>query len=514
MVPGLAAQDAAAFVVVPNSFREEVKRARLSGTMGDFRFLAAELNGLAWRREGLRVVGEAQFRRADFKFAAETWEWIRSEVFKNTQANLRLGTIYQKLGDLVRSDEVLERVLAINGLSAQDAAEAWALLGSNAKTRWQAAWTALPTMEQRQAEALRSRFLMDSLDAYRKGFESDLSHYYLGLSALSMITIHADLAAAQPDIWRERFKDEDSAAVELRKHGQLRTQLCGAVEFSLRACKQRLEREAKTDDWLALSVADYAFIIAKPNARQLYREALDKLEAFAVSTARRQFEIFQALGIVPKIVESVAPLFPAPAAAPAPAVRPKVLVFAGHRIDAPGRSEPRFPASQEDAARRAILDAVQGELPADGRPVVAFAGGANGGDLLFHEACEQLGIQQHNLYLIIPRDAYVTKSVAPAGAGWVARFNHQYNTDSHREYQDRVDLPDWLQDKPDYGIWKRSNLWILHNAIAVGGEDTTLIALWDGQGGDGPGGTEDMVATASKRGGRIIVLDTKKLLIR
>jgi hypothetical protein len=282
------------------------------------------------------------------------------------------------------------------------------------------------------------------------------------------------------------------------------------VEFSLRACKQRLEREAKTDDWLALSVVDYAFITAKPNARQLYRESLHKLEAFMVSTARRQFEIFQALGIVPKIVESVAPLCPAPAAVPAPTVRPKVLVFTGHRIDAPGRSQPRFPESQEDEALRAILDAVQSELPADGRPVVAFAGGASGGDLLVHQACEQLGIQ-HNLYLIIPRDAYVTKSVAPAGASWVERFNHQYATVPHREYQDRVELPDWLQDKPDYGIWKRSNHGMLHNAIAVGGEDMSLIALWDGEGGDGPGGTQDMVETAKKRGARTVVLDTRKL---
>ena len=52
---------------------------------------------------------------------------------------------------------------------------------------------------------------------------------------------------------------------------------------------------------------------------------------------------------------------------------------------------------------------------------------------------------------------------------------------------------------------------MLHNAIAVGGEDTTLIALWDGEGGDGPGGTQDMVETAKKRGARTIVLDTRKL---
>ena len=43
-----------------------------------------------------------------------------------------------------------------------------------------------------------------------------------------------------------------------------------------------------------------------------------------------------------------------------------------------------------------------------------IAGGANGGDILFHEVCHELGIPTH-LYLAMPSGLYVTKSVRKAG---------------------------------------------------------------------------------------------------
>jgi hypothetical protein len=72
-------------------------------------------------------------------------------------------------------------------------------------------------------------------------------------------------------------------------------------------------------------------------------------------------------------------------------------------------------------------------------------------------------------------------------------------------------LPGWLADKPNYGVWQRSNIRMLNNALSIGDTDTTLIAFWDGEGGDGPGGTEHMVRSVRERGARAIVLDTKQL---
>ena len=201
MLPGLPAPDPSAFIVVPENFREEVTRARLNREKGDLRFLASELTGLPWRREGMRVVGEAQFKLGDMKYASETWEWVRTELPNDLQANLRLGTIYQKLGDLVRSDEALNRAVNNEGnrlrriLPRPRRCSAATLRPGG----WQD-WKAQADIAAAQTEALRSPFLFASLDEYRRGFETDPSHYYSGLNALAMATMLCELAATQEDV--------------------------------------------------------------------------------------------------------------------------------------------------------------------------------------------------------------------------------------------------------------------------------------------------------------------------
>lgn len=189
----------------------------------------------------------------------------------------------------------------------------------------------------------------------------------------------------------------------------------------------------------------------------------------------------------------------------------RVLLFTGHRIDAPGRENPRFPAYREDVARNTIKESVQKEKDIPGGVVYRIAGGASGGDTLFHEVCEELGIPTR-LYLAIPRDDYVRESVASAGPRWVERFNQLHYKLPVRVLSQSDELPRWLQEKPNHSIWQRNNLWMLHNALAdAGGENVTLIALWNGEKGDGPGGTEDLAQKASERGAKVIILDTKKL---
>jgi hypothetical protein len=189
---------------------------------------------------------------------------------------------------------------------------------------------------------------------------------------------------------------------------------------------------------------------------------------------------------------------------------PRVLLISGHSIDAPGRATPRFPPSAEATVRDAIRGAIVQALGSTLDGTMAMSAGASGSDLLFLEICEELGIPRQ-LLLIMPRDEYVRTSVAPAGVAWVRRFNHQFESVAVRTYQQGVTLPVWLQDKPNYSVWERSNAWVLHNALWRGGVNTTLIALWDGEQGDGPGGTKHMIELARARGAQTIVLDTKAL---
>jgi hypothetical protein len=139
-----------------------------------------------------------------------------------------------------------------------------------------------------------------------------------------------------------------------------------------------------------------------------------------------------------------------------------------------------------------------------------IAGGASGGDLLFIEVCAELGIATQ-LYLALPPAQFIAESVAPAGPGWVERFRQACERLPERELAESKELPGWLQGKANYDIWQRNNLWMLHNALALGRDKVTLIALWDGKAGDGPGGTEHMVEKAQARGAKVVILDTKQL---
>jgi len=48
-------------------------------------------------------------------------------------------------------------------------------------------------------------------------------------------------------------------------------------------------------------------------------------------------------------------------------------------------------------------------------------------------------------------------------------------------------------------------------ATSFGAEKVDCIVLWDGKGGDGPGGTAHLMQEVQKAGGRTHWLDTTKL---
>jgi hypothetical protein len=170
------------------------------------------------------------------------------------------------------------------------------------------------------------------------------------------------------------------------------------------------------------------------------------------------------------------------------------LLFTGHMIDQPDRAEPRFPPALETAARRRIEQAIAPYAPGGSHAapsVRGFASGARGGDILFHEECRARGIETA---IVIPfePDAFVASSVAFKDgavdtADWPARFWALWNaTPPERRYV--------LGLSPDDDAYATCNTRLLH--LARGHGRVHLIAMWDGKGGDGPGGTADLVAKA------------------
>jgi hypothetical protein len=176
----------------------------------------------------------------------------------------------------------------------------------------------------------------------------------------------------------------------------------------------------------------------------------------------------------------------------------RIFLFSGHMIDAPGRKVPRFPAQNEAVVTRAIANVLDtlNAGPAD----LAICGGACGGDLIFAEAALARGVHL-DIYIPFDEPTFFAQSVDFAGLNWRARFEAvKANASVHV-------LPE-VQPPPGEGTaHERNNTRMLDAASRFGAGKLELIALWDGQEGDGPGGTSHLVAQVRRIGGRLRWID-------
>ncbi len=189
-----------------------------------------------------------------------------------------------------------------------------------------------------------------------------------------------------------------------------------------------------------------------------------------------------------------------------------IFLFTGHMIDKKGRRDPRFPPDKEPLAAEAIARAIR-QLDA-GSGDLAICGGACGGDLLFAEACLKQGLYVE-FFLpfretdFIPRSVSFEKDLPDQTAdSWLSRF---HSTKNHPLTRMRI-TPDDLGPPPaERDPYARNNLRQLYAALSYGPESVRVIALWNGEAGDGPGGTADMIQQAKARGAKTLIIDTNTL---
>jgi hypothetical protein len=180
-----------------------------------------------------------------------------------------------------------------------------------------------------------------------------------------------------------------------------------------------------------------------------------------------------------------------------------VVLFSGHMIDAPDRKTPRFPANKESAAAAAIAATLDGIGVEAGD--LGICGGACGGDLLFAEACLA---RRMRLEIYIPLDEpdFLAASVDFAGGNWHDRYFAAKAKATLHVAPEELGPPGKADDP-----YERNNQWMLRMAARFGGERMAFICLWNGEGGDGPGGTKHLMDEASSKTSRIYWLDTTKL---
>ena len=187
-----------------------------------------------------------------------------------------------------------------------------------------------------------------------------------------------------------------------------------------------------------------------------------------------------------------------------PAMYQLAVLFTGHMVDLAGRAEPRFP----QAMTSLVDDVIKARLAALSESaegsIVGLSSAARGGDLLFLDACRELGLDTR---IVLPEPAAVFVAHSVSGvpeSAWEEKFEELWN--AHAPGEREV-----IKASPKGNIYDRCNKRLIALATALA-QERRLIAFWNGKGGDGPGGTAAFAGLVERSGGVVERLAAERLL--
>lgn len=476
-------------------WEERVILAGKARQIGNMLVLAAEAPVAAFRAEAWIRAGIALRKAERFDFALEQLERGLAIQPDNLSGLQEKGICLQRLARAGRTIYSRDRVRAhYRSVLGQypDNAETWALLGRLDKDAWIAAWrqTGNTSQQMREDAAYEDALLRAAIESYASGYRRNPNHYYSGINALTLMHLYRDLTHDP------RYDKE----IEL---------MTGAVRFAAESEPHEPQRF-----WSHTTLGDLEVLVGTPDTvKAAYKEAIGQNEAdwFALNSSCAQLQLLKDLGFRPETVETGIATF---ARALNKLIKPEdswqprqALLFSGHMMDAPDRPTPRFPPHKENIAKQKIakaLDAI-GAGPDD----LALAQGASGGDILFLEACRDRGVRLQ-LMLPLKEAEFIQRSILPSAEGdkWRDRY---FTLAASMKDAPRI-MPDEIGPPPkDVSPFERCNLWLLYTALAYGIDKIRFICLWDGGGGDGPGGTQHMYNEVKNRTGRVTWIDSRQL---
>ena len=302
----------------------------------------------------------------------------------------------------------------------------------------------------------RERHLLAAHDIYEAAYRDAIARdavseaYYTGINAATMAL--------------------------LRQHVQHARGIAAEVE---RLCRRALEEnpgDSAREYWPRATLAEAALILGELDVAQgRYREAaaLAGTNYGDLSSTRHQARILlDHLDIDLSWLDE--------------AIRiPPVLVFTGHMIDAPERSEPRFPQHMAEEVRRRIREKIE-RL----RPAAAYGSAACGSDILCLEVVRELGGELH-IVLPFPADQFRSESVEFCGQGdWGERFQRLLDDASEVMVISEKPPPSGVSTF-EYANLVMTGLARLRSQVL----DTNLqaLAIWDGSIAGDVGGTSSVV---------------------
>ncbi|MFK8083614.1 MAG: tetratricopeptide repeat-containing protein [Granulosicoccus sp.] len=287
--------------LLPQAFNDEIAEI-VKGDQPEKATLLAELKqktvGQFWEREAFLSIARAQSALPDHAGAIMTWEYLRHGAAHETEANQRLATGYQKIGELAKSEVAANRSLNDENLTDWQKAETWSLIGSNIKRRWLTRFSSIACLSQRQRIALSSNLMSDSYAAYAKGFSAHGSHFYSGLNAVLMLAMQLELAEIHPDEWAYLCETDDrEPKYTLERQRKHLDKLIAATDLAIESSLRKADSHAAP--WNAISAADLLIVTCADPQRIIaaYRRMSHQLNGVAPGVIAEQLALYKTLQV-------------------------------------------------------------------------------------------------------------------------------------------------------------------------------------------------------------------------
>lgn len=480
--------------------------ARRENRLADMLVLADEAPVAALRGEALVRAGRELRQARRYRLAYETLQrggsMTPSASGLQRELGREQGICLERLALDKTSGYSLDRVRdhyrQLLDAAPADAgtAETLGLAARVEKQAWLQLWRQESDAKRRRQVAIEEKALLQlALEGYLRGFRRDPANFYNGINALTLMHLQVHLGLRDP------------------ADPQLAT-LTGAVRFGAEsAC------DGPDPFWALATLADLEALTGSAEAAvEAYRTACARHDSnrFALESCRDQLQLLLDLEFRPEVIAPaidtlnrvIHRLDPDHVNHPDIWEPRQAILFSGHRMDEPGRGSPRFPPELEQAATARIRAALD-HLQADHQDI-AYCQAASGGDLIFLEAAQARGV---NCQVLLPFDepTFLQQSVLSSldGQQWLERF---YALKEKLSLPIRA-MPESLGPTPqEVNAYERCNRWLLYSALACGISKLRFITLWNGAGGDGPGGTAHLMRQVQRRTARLEWIDTRTLM--
>lgn len=391
---------------------------------------SAPLAGYRLLAERLRAVGEPLLSYDVIAEGLERWP-------DDLRLRQLLGLVLADSGAPERANDVLAQLVS----EGHEDEETVGMLARTHKDLWARACEP----EEQVRHLRRARQWYDI--AYRR-----TGGYWTGINA-------ATLAALQGD--------ESARPIAMEVYDQCLTDL------------QRTERAGSDRYWPLATLGEACLVLSRwSEAEDWYRQAIEvgRGRGRELSSTLRNARLLLALpGVAEGIKQRIEACFRLP----------PVMMFAGHMVDRPDRRQPRFPPELEPVVAPAIHSRLESM-----EPPIAFASAACGADLLFLEAVLDLGGEAH---VVLPYDVdqfeVDSVNILPS-SDWQRRFRRVLDQAT------RVVVGSDRCGTASPSIYEYGNLLLRGLATMRASQleaELRGMVVWDGQSGDGPGGTAALV---------------------